>query len=201
MPEPKAIEPAPGLLDHVRQFVNTLDLEEGRDDLRTPENLRSWLGERGLLDSDAVVTLYDLERGRMLRESLRDLLLANNRSRVDQVAVAHLNEVGDLAELRLRFLPDGTARLRPLGGGVNAALGELLAIAYSAMGDGSWSRLKACPESRCRWAFYDSSKNRSRRWCTMTECGNRAKGRRYRARHREPANADDAAAAEVAAPA
>jgi len=43
-------------------------------------------------------------------------------------------------------------------------------------------RLKLC--SGCRWLFLDASKNDSRRWCTMTGCGNRAKARRFAARHR-----------------
>jgi len=34
----------------------------------------------------------------------------------------------------------------------------------------------------CRWAFYDSSKNRGGTWCRMEECGNRVKNRRYRDR-------------------
>jgi predicted RNA-binding Zn ribbon-like protein len=38
-------------------------------------------------------------------------------------------------------------------------------------------RLKACPA--CGWFFLDKTKNRSRRWCSMTTCGNSAKARRY----------------------
>jgi predicted RNA-binding Zn ribbon-like protein len=49
--------------------------------------------------------------------------------------------------------------------------------------DGNWERLKACPLEGCLWAFYDRSKNRSRRWCSMDVCGNVAKARAYRQRH------------------
>jgi predicted RNA-binding Zn ribbon-like protein len=41
-----------------------------------------------------------------------------------------------------------------------------------------------CAAEDCRWAFYDRSRNRSRTWCSMEECGNRAKARSYRARQR-----------------
>ena len=41
-------------------------------------------------------------------------------------------------------------------------------------------RLKIC--GSCRWLFVDESKNRSRRWCTMEECGTHEKMRRYVAR-------------------
>ena len=61
-------------------------------------------------------------------------------------------------------------------------VGELLAIVARAQADGTWQRMKACPA--CGWAFYDRSRNRSRTWCTMAICGNRAKARGYRARHR-----------------
>lgn len=45
-------------------------------------------------------------------------------------------------------------------------------------------RVKECATDNCNWLFLDSSKNRSRRWCEMKECGNRAKARRHYARHR-----------------
>ncbi len=47
-------------------------------------------------------------------------------------------------------------------------------------------RLKECPaEPGCGWMFHDTSKNRSRRWCDMSDCGNTAKARRHYARVRE----------------
>ena len=63
-------------------------------------------------------------------------------------------------------------------------LGRLAAIVARSQADGTWPRMKACPNDRCHWAFYDRSRNRSRTWCTMSVCGNRAKARSYRARHR-----------------
>ncbi len=40
-------------------------------------------------------------------------------------------------------------------------------------------RVKECATDNCNWLFLDMSKNRSRRWCEMKECGNRAKARRH----------------------
>ena len=54
------------------------------------------------------------------------------------------------------------------------------------MVEGTWHRLKACPNPDCEWAFYDRSRNRSSRWCVMSECGNRAKARTFRERQRRP---------------
>lgn len=43
-------------------------------------------------------------------------------------------------------------------------------------------RVKECAADNCNWLFYDASRNRSRRWCDMRDCGNRAKARRFRRR-------------------
>jgi predicted RNA-binding Zn ribbon-like protein len=49
-------------------------------------------------------------------------------------------------------------------------------------------RLRLCADERCGWVFIDQSKNASRRWCDMGDCGNRAKARRFRERRKtEPA--------------
>lgn len=45
------------------------------------------------------------------------------------------------------------------------------------------TRVKECATDNCNWLFLDASKNRSRRWCEMKECGNRAKARRHYHRH------------------
>jgi hypothetical protein len=45
-------------------------------------------------------------------------------------------------------------------------------------------RLKACRGEDCRWVFLDGSRNTSRRWCDMAQCGNRAKSVTFRLRHR-----------------
>lgn len=59
-------------------------------------------------------------------------------------------------------------------------------IAYSAAQLLTWGdleRVKLCRADDCGWLFVDSSRNRSRRWCDMSDCGNRAKARRFRQRH------------------
>ena len=176
-------EPAPGELRLVQEFENTVDLESGIEELGSPEALADWLGARGLLDdaSDAL-TGDDLERAVAAREAIRSLLFANNGGETDPAAVETLNRIATDARLRVSFDPDGRGRLVPDAGGLDAALGRLLAVITTAMTDGSWPRLKACRDDVCQWAFYDHSKNRSGAWCTMAVCGNRAKARSYRER-------------------
>ena len=50
---------------------------------------------------------------------------------------------------------------------------------------GDLSRVHACGGEDCGWLFEDSSRNRSRQWCTMQDCGNLAKVRRFRTRLRD----------------
>jgi predicted RNA-binding Zn ribbon-like protein len=85
--------------------------------------------------------------------------------------------------LGVRAGASGRLELEPLGAGIAAPLGRLLAIVVEAQAAGTWARLKACPAEDCHWAFFDASRNRSRTWCSMQVCGNRAKARAYRARH------------------
>jgi predicted RNA-binding Zn ribbon-like protein len=63
-------------------------------------------------------------------------------------------------------------------------LSELAASLADLLADGETDRLKVCDNPDCRFAFYDASKNRSRRWCAHTTCGNRNKVKQFRARQR-----------------
>jgi len=47
---------------------------------------------------------------------------------------------------------------------------------------GNSARVKICRNADCRWVFYDTTKARSRRWCSDKVCGNRDRVRRARAR-------------------
>ena len=46
------------------------------------------------------------------------------------------------------------------------------------------AKVHQCEGDNCGWLFVDCSKNHSRRWCDMRDCGNRAKVRRHRKRHK-----------------
>ena len=177
--------PAPGALETVRAFVNTLDIDDGIEQLARPADLGRWLAEHDLLGGAASVraTADDLRHATQLREALRAHLLAHHGQPLDPADVAVLDAAAGRARLTLRFTGDDETVLVPAAGGVDGALGRLLAIVKDAIDDGSWQRLKVCPADNCLWAFYDASRNRSAVWCDMRVCGNRAKVRGYRARH------------------
>jgi predicted RNA-binding Zn ribbon-like protein len=174
---------APGELEVVREFVNTIDIEDGREQLQTASALAAWLAQHELSSPGVRATRADLANAIELREALRALLLANNGSPPPAQAGKALDDAVGRARLRLRFELDGATRLEPEAGGIDGALGRLLVIVHSAIGQGTWRRLKACRWHTCEWAFYDHTKNQSGAWCTMDVCGNRAKARAYRERH------------------
>ena len=164
--------------------MNTLDVEDGADDVGTPDQLAAWLREQDLLDDEATPTRAQHTRALEVREALREVLLGHHGGYdVPPEATKTLDDAARRARLELRFDPDGTVRPAPARPGVDGALGRLLAVIADAQAEGTWDRLKACPADDCRWAFYDRSRNRSSVWCNMAVCGNRAKVRSYRERH------------------
>ncbi len=175
-------ETVPRELESIQALVNTVDLESGEDDLFSPAALRDWLVGRELLLATAKVTQSDLTMTIELREALRAMLRVNDGHPIDQEAVAVVNRMSDELPLRLRFSPVGEPALGSKGDGVHGALATVLAGVAVAEAQGTWSRLKVCSSDTCQWAFYDRSKNRSGRWCSMRVCGNRTKTRAYRAR-------------------
>ena len=175
-------EPAPGRLALVQRFVNTVAPEWRQEMLSSPERLRVVLAELGLVSEAAPVSEVDLRRALDLRDAMRALALANNgRPRAPEAEQA-LEQI-TAAGLGVGF-EDGVPRLVGTAPGVAGALATLVGIVVEAAASGTWSRLKACPGEACGWLFYDRSRNRSRRWCDMTVCGNRTKARTYRARLR-----------------
>jgi predicted RNA-binding Zn ribbon-like protein len=179
---------APGDLRTVQAFVNTLDIEQGRDELTTPAALDDWLRAAGLSEPPAAAWsgAADLTAALELREALRGVLGSHVRhSPPGQHADAAADRLAGIAatmQARLRADADGKVTLVPAGSGTRAALTRLLLIAADAAVAGTWARLKVCSADDCRWAFYDRSPTRTGCWCSMSGCGSRAKSRAYRDR-------------------
>jgi predicted RNA-binding Zn ribbon-like protein len=167
----------------VRDFVNTMYVEDGPYPELWSGGLGVWLVEHGLVDSQAELSETDLARARELRAAFRALLIANAGGPLNPAAIETLNQIGHVAPLQARFDPEGMAWIEPAAAGIDTALGRLLAIVVGAIERGSWSRLKVCRSRACRLAYYDASKNRSGAWCSMAICGNRNKVRAYQRRH------------------
>ena len=175
-------ETATGVLGLVQAYVNTIDVQDGPEELTDPHTLAAWLVAHDLMETGEAATAADLKHAIAVREAIRGVIGANSGGKVYPLDIATLNEAATASRLRARFGADGKARLEPEAGGVAGAMGRMVATVFSAMADESWSRLKLCGSPTCRWAFYDRSRNHSSRWCTMASCGNRQKARRFRER-------------------
>jgi predicted RNA-binding Zn ribbon-like protein len=160
----------------LRDFVNTYDVQCDIDEFGAPSDLGGWLAEHGLAKPGAHADETDLGTAVALREGLRAAMLEHQ-----EPAMRRPDLDGLLAALPLRVSLDGPA-LVPVHDGVRGALAGVSAAVMATVADGTWPRLKVCRATSCRWAFLDTSKNRSRTWCSMRMCGNRTKTRAYRAR-------------------
>ncbi len=162
-------------------FVNTRDLEEGTDGIGDPEGLRDWVeGQAGeylpVPDAEAHARVL------ALRESLRAFLRANNGGEAGARELAALREAAERSRYRTTLGDDGELTLVPARADLSGFEARLLLAIECLQAQGAWPRLKACTDEGCQWAFFDTTRNRSRTWCSMEECGNKEKTRRYRQR-------------------
>ena len=171
--------PIPPEVELVRSFVNTIDVDEGTDELVSPAALERWLRAHRILAKGVAASGRDLALALRLRSALREAVAANHDGRPSPRAEAAFDDVCRELPLTAVCSPDALA---PATGGVRGALAKLVAAAATARIKGTWGRLKICPADDCAWAFYDTSRNRSRRWCSMEVCGNRQKVRAFRSR-------------------
>ncbi len=185
----------PGSLELLEAFVNTRSIELGTDEIASPLTLAAWLAERGLLAGRARVTADSHRRALVLREGLRALVAANNREpgedgrpvaakRADAEARRDLQGLARDLPLMVDVTGDRPRLVPRATGPVEAALAMVLAGVADAVASGAWDRMKACRDPACRWVYFDHSRNRSRAWCSMETCGNRAKARAFRQRRR-----------------
>src|SRR5215208_3478588 len=136
--ESTAAKTAPQPLYLVQRFVNSIDLESGEDELSSPEALRGWFAQRGLMDGGDAVGPADLRRALDVREGLRALLLHNNGHPLDEERVRRLDRAVRRAAVRVRFEAGRDPELVPDADGVDGALARLMAIIAESAEHGRW---------------------------------------------------------------
>lgn len=170
-------------------FCNTLSRtprEADWDRALTPRDFLGWAQRCGI-DLERAPTAQALARLRALRDALCGIFDAV----VDERAPAGR----DLAILNRELADARTAeRLMPTDHGFVLAddgpatvdrFRHIVARDAADMLTGDVHRIKRCPDHECLWLFYDGSKNLSRRWCAMDDCGTKDKVRRFRKREAE----------------
>jgi predicted RNA-binding Zn ribbon-like protein len=154
-----------------------------RDRITHPEDFAGWAARAGLA-VDRHPTAEALARLHRLRAALTGTFVALAEGRAPEPAdLALLN--AELAEARAaeRLVAEaGGYRLEDGAPDSIDRLRHAIVRDAAALLTGERRRIKRCPAHDCLWLFYDGSKNLSRRWCAMDDCGTRDKVRRFRAR-------------------
>jgi predicted RNA-binding Zn ribbon-like protein len=126
-----------------------------------------------------------------LREAIYQLVSAHAAGLPQPApALETLNYELRLAHQHLEILPEGTG-YDWCWNGIPVAMDSILWLVARSAGDLLTSpdleRAGECQGDDCTWLFMDTSKNHSRRWCDMNECGNRAKAHEFYQRKRKKA--------------
>ena len=166
-------KPAPGDLVLVHGFLNTWSKELGIEDFETAHSTAQWLHSAGLWMAAEKLDSRDHQRIVQFRDSLRAWMMDEQGPQQQWLDIA--------AEISFRAAPapSGELRFDALGSACDRALGALVNLISESMRSGSWDRLKCCDLPTCGWAFYDATRSRTKRWCSMKTCGSRHKSREY----------------------
>ncbi|MFC9387592.1 CGNR zinc finger domain-containing protein [Streptomyces venezuelae] len=175
--DPRPLTGEPVSLD----LLNTRWNEEGvRQDLLTGvEGLAVWLAANGLAErftADAATLRHTL--------TARDALAALVDNPGDPAATARVDAVLGHGRIRATLTAEGPGE-RPEFADAAWGPGWTAARDYLDLLRGAPDRIRACAHEACILHFFDTSRNGTRRWCSMAICGNRAKASRHYARTKE----------------
>lgn len=186
--------------ERVLAFINTLSSRPTAapvERLESYETLVAWAREQHLVSAAAAERLAGdarkhphqaaavLARAKDFREALNSLALAIDAERQPSADV--LKTIGDClasAYANGRLVPHAGALqwVASAEDDLERVLWEIGRAAGRLVVSPRLARVRACAASDCGWWFVDDTKNRSRRWCDMTLCGNREKLRRFRSK-------------------
>ena len=162
-------------------LLNTNWNREGvtQDLLTDTSGLATWLASNGL-DERFTADEATLRHARTTRDALR----AAVRDRHDEAAAARVDAVLGHGRIRATLSTAGPGETPefedPAWGPAWLAARDYLELLATAP-----DRIRACAHEACVLHFFDTSRNGTRRWCSMAACGNRAKASRHYARSRE----------------
>jgi predicted RNA-binding Zn ribbon-like protein len=180
-------------------FVNTVGGHregEPKETLNTYGDLLDWAVAADVLTKSAAVHLREAARenearaaralteAKRLRETIYEVFVALADERRPAASdVAALNVAMSEAFRHLQVKPShaGYELGWPApGGDLQAPLWPVIKSAADLLVSDETDHLRECAGETCGWLFLDLSKNKSRKWCDMKGCGNRAKIRRFR---------------------
>jgi predicted RNA-binding Zn ribbon-like protein len=171
-----------------------------RDNLNDYDDLAAWGLGAGLLteaEARALARIAHgraktaagvLDRARKLREAIYRICKAVIDERAPRRSdLDLLNEEIDVARSHERLVDKKgkfTWEWDAAASALDYVLWHVADSAAELLTAGDLSRLRECGGESCGWLFEDTSRNRTRQWCVMQDCGNIAKVRRFRERRR-----------------
>ncbi len=169
-------------------FTNTVGGHEGvkilRDKLAGPEDLKRWARQAGLKGQGITPRIF--RRAIALREALYRTFVSAAQGRAPAPADLDLfNREWSIARStdRLRYR---RAEFHVESEDIPVISAVIRSAADVIMSD--LARLRVCGGDGCAWLFLDTTRNRSRQWCEMRICGNRAKASRFRSKKKARTN-------------
>jgi predicted RNA-binding Zn ribbon-like protein len=177
METPPGIRELPIVGGHLAlDFANTVDDPEGKarhDHIATYAGLVNWSVRTGVISEDRREDpAATLERAHALRQIIidvfTDIAAGEPPSKWTELRPYVTEAIGSAELTRDHGLtwPDG-----------DNLLGPIAYAAFELLTGSEVHRVKRC--AGCPWLFLDQSKNGSRRWCAMNDCGKHAKIQRY----------------------
>jgi predicted RNA-binding Zn ribbon-like protein len=171
-------------------FIRTLRYRgrpEVEEELPNPERLEAWVRQFGPCRLEEADLRPGLDAdARVLREAVQQLVSVAVRSEgVGACPTSARETVNAWASLPVpapHIDGDGRVEVRAQSP-VRATLALIARDALELVSSPDLGRIRSCANPSCRVLFLDSSRPGSRRWCSMTTCGNRAKKATQRARH------------------
>jgi predicted RNA-binding Zn ribbon-like protein len=194
---------APTRAELCLDFANTLcwrGSDPPSETLRTLDDLLAWCTAAGVQDAHAIDRLGSWWRAHPVREAEVFAEAIRLREAIYRIltaaAVSGEPELADLdglncalaaAPARLKRHDNGYAwQIRQPAPSVAVLLAPVLWSAGDLLTQLGLRRVRQCANDRCLWLFLDDSKSGTRRWCSMSMCGNRAKARRHYLRVKHP---------------
>jgi predicted RNA-binding Zn ribbon-like protein len=178
-------------------FVNTVNWRKRNEPdelLKTSQDLISWGVETDILSEPEADKMNHwahenkstadnlLVKAKDLRESLHHLfkgIIEGNEPNENDLNVINYELSEMLTHLQLSYSKNQFKLEIEKDNTLDYVIWHIVRSASKLLTSDKLDRVKECEDDECGWLFIDESKNRSRRWCSMEDCGNRNKARRH----------------------
>jgi predicted RNA-binding Zn ribbon-like protein len=180
-------------------FANTLGMhasDQTQEFLRSYFDLAEWSQYSGIIDDDEERRLLlkaeknpiEAEKAHQLAKELREIIFQIFSS-IARKTSPHKKELDKfnqklsqmMRHSKFKFPKSGVVwDVKRREDSLDGMLNSIIQSAFMLLISNELDRVKICADERgCGWLFFDQSKNSSRQWCDMKDCGNLAKQRRY----------------------